>query len=970
MLSSSKLVLWGFGAALLVCCARVNDSNVDSQAEALGTWTLVASSAPGYSASNSRSCGALDNAAGDLLAVYAYVASSSVTLSVTDTAGNAWSAVPLSPFAGGPSSHQWFYALAKANGSDTITVKQSSGSSALGIDCFEYSGNASTGVLDVSQELYASSATTAMTTGNFTTTGSSDLVLAGFTDVAEGGVFAAGSGYESLASDHVFAAMVEGDLGVAAGTHAATATDTGASSHWQAYAVAFRSAGTSGTETLAVTKAGTGTGTVTSSPAGISCGSTCNYSFTTGTSVTLTATPSAGSTFTGWSGDCSGSACTLTMSAGHSVTANFAAGGSAWSLVASSTPGYSATNARSCASMNNAESHLLAVYAYVASATKTLSISDTMGNAWSQAPLSAFAAAGSSHQWFYTVAKSTAANTITVKQSSGSSALGIDCFEYSGNVTSSVLDTSRSANATSSTSAMSTGDFTTTAAGDLVLAGFVDVSVGGVFAPGSGYMSLASDHSFAAMVEASAGVPSGSMAATATDVSSSSQWQAYAVAFKGGGGGGGGGGGSPVYPLKVSADKRYLVDQNNVPFFIDGSSPQGLITQLSEDDADYYFSVRASQGFNSAWVDLIQSTDGNIASTYDGIAPFTTPGDFSTPNPAYFQRADDMINIAASYGISLFLLSADAYLIDLIRSNGTTKDFNYGAYIGNRYKDFPNIVWLHGNDFQTWMTSDDQLLLAIANGIKSVDSNHIHTAELSYGSTSPAGWSDTFLDPNWQPPQATLDSVYTAIPTYDWMLRAYNRGLGPVYLVEGNFEHEHNLGDGDMGTPDILRKQAYWTATSGGVGQIYGDHYEVPFLSGWQAYLDDPGAIQAGYWSSLFQSLGEWYNLVPDQTHAFFTAGYGTYDGSGNITSNTYGTASITPDGTLAVIYTPTVTALTIDMASFSGSVGARWFDPSSNAFTAIVGSPFSNSGSRSFTPPGLNASGFGDWVLLLQVSP
>src|SRR5947199_1145836 len=58
---------------------------------------------------------------------------------------------------------------------------------------------------------------------------------------------------------------------------------------------------------LTVTKAGTGGGTVTSSPAGISCGATCSTSFTTGTVVTLSAAPAAGSTFAGWSGSgCSG----------------------------------------------------------------------------------------------------------------------------------------------------------------------------------------------------------------------------------------------------------------------------------------------------------------------------------------------------------------------------------------------------------------------------------------------------------------------------------------------------------------------------------------------------------------------------------------------------------------------------------------------------------------------------------------
>jgi hypothetical protein len=75
---------------------------------------------------------------------------------------------------------------------------------------------------------------------------------------------------------------------------------------------------------LSVTKTGSGSGTVTSSPGGINCGSTCsaNYSYNTG--VTLTATPASGSVFTGWSGDCAGTgSCSLTMSTNKSVGATF-----------------------------------------------------------------------------------------------------------------------------------------------------------------------------------------------------------------------------------------------------------------------------------------------------------------------------------------------------------------------------------------------------------------------------------------------------------------------------------------------------------------------------------------------------------------------------------------------------------------------------------------------------------------------
>jgi large repetitive protein len=75
---------------------------------------------------------------------------------------------------------------------------------------------------------------------------------------------------------------------------------------------------------LTVTPSGTGSGTVTSNPAGINCPADCSEYYDTGTPVTLMATPAAGSTFTGWSVDCSGLlTCSLTMNGNKSVTATF-----------------------------------------------------------------------------------------------------------------------------------------------------------------------------------------------------------------------------------------------------------------------------------------------------------------------------------------------------------------------------------------------------------------------------------------------------------------------------------------------------------------------------------------------------------------------------------------------------------------------------------------------------------------------
>jgi hypothetical protein len=76
---------------------------------------------------------------------------------------------------------------------------------------------------------------------------------------------------------------------------------------------------------LTIARAGSAEGTVSSFPAGISCGVACNASFAAGTVVTLSANPAAGAAFREWRGACTGSipTCGLTLNASAGVIAVF-----------------------------------------------------------------------------------------------------------------------------------------------------------------------------------------------------------------------------------------------------------------------------------------------------------------------------------------------------------------------------------------------------------------------------------------------------------------------------------------------------------------------------------------------------------------------------------------------------------------------------------------------------------------------
>jgi hypothetical protein len=99
------------------------------------------------------------------------------------------------------------------------------------------------------------------------------------------------------------------------------------------------------------------------------------------------------------------------------------------------------------------------------------------------------------------------------------------------------------------------------------------------------------------------------------------------------------------------------------------------------------------------------------------------------------------------------------------------------------------------------------------------------------------------------------------------------------------------------------------------------------------------------------------------------TAGYGTYSDFGFVASNDYLTAARTADGSLVVVYTPILRQFTVDMSKLSGPAITRWYDPSTGTYVHLTGSPFTNSGTLNFTPPGNNNDGDGGWVLVLETN-
>jgi len=286
--------------------------------------------------------------------------------------------------------------------------------------------------------------------------------------------------------------------------------------------------------------------------------------------------------------------------------------------------------------------------------------------------------------------------------------------------------------------------------------------------------------------------------------------------------------GAPVYPLKASNNGRFLVDQQGQACLIVGDAPQALVVNISESDADAYFTDRAALGFNTLWINLLCATytGGRAdASTINGIVPFTgnVPStgsyDLTKPDEAYFAHVDRILNLAGQHGIQVMLDPAETgSFLAVMLANGTNNCRQYGRFLGARYQSVPNLVWMSGNDFQTWRTAgDDAVVGAVALGIRDNDTNHLQTTELDYVVSS------SLDDSSWNGILG-LNATYTYYPTYARLQQDYNRtNFLPTFLVEANYEFESLQGPVTMAP--ILRKQEYWTMTSGACGQLYGNHY-------------------------------------------------------------------------------------------------------------------------------------------------
>ena len=426
--------------------------------------------------------------------------------------------------------------------------------------------------------------------------------------------------------------------------------------------------------------------------------------------------------------------------------------------------------------------------------------------------------------------------------------------------------------------------------------------------------------------------------------------------------------------LKVSDTKRYLVHQNGTPFFWLGDTAWELFHRLNREEADQYLKKRAGQGFTVVQAVALAEFDGLKEPNPYGDTPLLND-DPTKPNEAYFKHVDYIIDKAAQYGIVIGFLPTWGDKLNKSSWGKGPEIFNptnarvYGRYVGNRYKNRENIVWILGGDRNPRDGSQDVAVWrAMAEGIQEA-AGGADNALISYHPQPnglDGGASKWFQDDTWFDFNMHQNGHCRFTPMYDFMTLSYNRQpTKPTMDAEPIYEdHPVCFNAKDLGTSNAydVRVYAYLDLFAGAFGHTYGCHdiwqmYSAsrPAVNGphifWPEALDLPGANQMKHVRKLMTAR-PLLARVPDQSL---------------IVENNLGPSEriqATRGLDYAFVYSAVGKPFTINPGKISGNtITATWFDPRTGK-TQSAGT-FTNQKPQQFKPP---TQGYGqDWVLVLD---
>ena len=149
-------------------------------------------------------------------------------------------------------------------------------------------------------------------------------------------------------------------------------------------------------------------------------------------------------------------------------------------------------------------------------------------------------------------------------------------------------------------------------------------------------------------------------------------------------------------PLRVSAEGRYLCNGDSTPFFWLGDTGWRLPERLDRDEAAHYLSTCSRAGYN---VVQVQTVNGVPAVNVYGKLSMPDGFDFSSIESApagdygYWDHMDYIVDTARDNGIYIGMVCIWGGLVKGGKMDEAQAEA-YGTFLGRRYKDRPNIVWM------------------------------------------------------------------------------------------------------------------------------------------------------------------------------------------------------------------------------------------------------------------------------------
>jgi len=438
----------------------------------------------------------------------------------------------------------------------------------------------------------------------------------------------------------------------------------------------------------------------------------------------------------------------------------------------------------------------------------------------------------------------------------------------------------------------------------------------------------------------------------------------------------------PLEPIIVSPNGHYLTTQSGEPFFWLGDTAWNLFCTPTRAEAEHYLEVRRQQGFNVIQAVALGEFDGLRRPNANGHTPLL--GDDPTrPDEYYFKHVDDIIRLAASKGLYIGLLPTWADKVNAELWGIGPKIFNvenahvYGKFLGQRYKNDSNILWILGGDRPA--AGYEDVWGAMASGIAEGLGHKPFMTYHPIGGVSTAQWlhDADWLDMNmWQSSHVLYDA-----PNWDMVASDYVRTpVKPVLDDEANYEGHPvdpftRVWKSEYGRYNAydIRKQAYRPVFAGACGHTYGHQSiwqfwtlkrePVNFPSPvWDEAIFAQGARQLIHLKNLMLSR-PYLSRVPAQEMLLGLPEIPPPDNAKHYEPlrAAHPQATRNADGSYAMVYIPQANqTVKLDLSSLAERVNTWWYDPRNGA--AYAAGEYPNE-VLEFTTP----LGGPDWVLVLD---